>query len=178
MADFINLPLRNESGAFHVVVEAPRGSKVKMKYDPTMNAFVFGRALPLGVAYPYDWGFFPSTCADDGDPLDAMILFEAATWPGSIVAVKPIGIVRVVQRDERKGPKLRNDRVIVTPIDDPRHKHVRDLPDRMIRELEQFFATASALTGKVIEIGGWDGPKQATRAIVAAAERYVKRGLK
>ena len=61
MADFINLPLRNDEGAFKVVVESPRGSVIKMKYEPLLNAFIFKRPLLLGVAYPYDWGFFPST---------------------------------------------------------------------------------------------------------------------
>jgi len=71
MSDFINLPLRNDEGVFNVVVEAPRGSVIKMKYEPALNAFVFKRPLLLGVSYTQDWGFFPSTTADDGDSLDA-----------------------------------------------------------------------------------------------------------
>lgn len=175
MADFINLPLRDADGAFHVVVEAPRGSVVKMKYEPQLNTFVFKRPLLLGVSYPYDWGFFPSTCADDGDPLDAMVLFDAPTWPGTIIASTPIGVVRLVQKEEGKKEHVRNDRVIVVPVEDRRFKQVYDLAPRVIEELEQFFITASKIAGKQVSIEGWEGPKVASETILEAAEKYVRR---
>jgi inorganic pyrophosphatase len=177
MADFINLPCHDEAGHVLIVVEAPRGSWVKMKYDSTKNVFVFKRPLVLGVTYPYDWGFVPSTRADDGDPLDAMVLFDAPTWPGSVIPSVPIGVVRLTQRESKNADREENDRIIAVPADDPRYEKVSQLPKRVRKELEQFFVTASAMTNKHVTIDGWDGPKAARKVIDVAAAKYVRRGV-
>ena len=75
------LPARDKDGHFRVVVEAPAGSNLKLKYDPDLGVFLVGRPLILGLTYPYDWGFVPGTRAADGDPLNAMVLGDAGLVP-------------------------------------------------------------------------------------------------
>ncbi len=98
MAALNELPHEDEDGILRAVVEAPKGARVKTKWDPELGAMVAGRTLPLGLCYPFDWGFIPGTRAEDGDPLDALILCEdASTWPGVVVPVRALGVLRIDQ---------------------------------------------------------------------------------
>ena len=175
MLDYGSLPLRDEQGRLLVVVEAPKGSRMKIKFDPKLHAFVFNRVFQLGVEYPYDWGFFPSTAAEDGDPLDAMVMFDAPTWPGVVIPIVPLGLVRVVQRDSKGAELKRNDRIIARPIEDDRWADVKQLPKRVRDELEQFFLAAVAKTEKRVTIEGWSGAKAALKAIEEAANTHQQR---
>ena len=115
MTDFLRLPLRRSRSVFNVVVETPRGSPVKLDYDPKHRVFAYGHPLMLGLQYPYDWGFFPRTRAEDGDPLDALLLHESATYPGVVVGCRLIGVVRLTEKKAQK-PRIRNDRVICVRV--------------------------------------------------------------
>jgi inorganic pyrophosphatase len=98
--NFINLPSFTEDGDVLVVVETPRGSRAKFAYDPKMRAFTLSKSLLTGLTYPHDWGFVPSTKADDGDPIDIMVIHDAATFPGLVLTCRVIG----VQGDPRPAP--------------------------------------------------------------------------
>jgi inorganic pyrophosphatase len=88
MPNYINLPAFTEHGDVHVVVETPRGSRAKFAYDRKLATFTLRKSLLTGLTYPHDWGFVPSTKADDDDPLDIMIVRDAATFPGLIVTCR------------------------------------------------------------------------------------------
>src|SRR4051812_34511709 len=85
MVDFVKLPVHDNDGDVHVVVETTRGSAAKLKFDPELKVFTLSKALILGLTYPYDWGFIPSTKGQDGDPVDALVLHDAATAPGLVL---------------------------------------------------------------------------------------------
>ena len=153
---------------FRVVVESPRGSAAKLKFDPTMEVMTLSRPLTMGVTYPFDWGFIPGTAASDGDPLDAMLLWDTPTFPGVVIPCRALGVVKVDQRKARGGGRERNDRVVAIPLKAPRFdqfRTVRDVPARIRRELEEFFVHATALEGKDIRILGWGGSDAVVRLI-------------
>jgi inorganic pyrophosphatase len=176
MPDLLKLPARTGNGEVHAVVETPRGARAKLKYEPELGGFVLSKSLMLGLSYPYDWGFIPSTLASDGDPLDVMVIHEAATSPGLILRCQVIGALLTVQT--RKGTKERNDRVIAVPS----HSHLerdlddaRDLPAETREELEKFFVATDELEDKKLKFEGWVGPKQALRLIKDCEKRFAQR---
>src|ERR1043166_4601889 len=99
-----------DSGLVRVVVDTPKGSRNKYKYDETLGLYRLSEVLPLGSAFPYDFGFIPSTRAEDGDPLDVLLLGEEAPFPGCLVTVRLVGVIQAEQTDH--GKTFRNDRLI------------------------------------------------------------------
>ena len=169
MTDLSKIAAFSKKGGdlFHVVVESPRGSSLKLKYDDELGAMSVSRPLPLGVTFPCDWGFVPSTQAEDGDPLDAIILWDVAGYPGLVVPCRALAVVLVEQNGPRAGQRVRNDRVVALP------EAVRRTPSnpadvlspRVREELVNFFLAATALERKDPKILGWEGPETALRLI-------------
>ena len=177
MPNFINLPPFTEDGDTLVVVETPRGSRAKFAYEATVDTFVLSKSLLTGLTYPYDWGFVPSTKADDGDPLDIMVIHDAATFPGIVLTCRIIGVLQIEQKS--KGRAERNDRLFAVP----RRSHseqglrdVRDLSKSIKQEFEKFFIATDELEDKKLEIIGWKGPKIAIKAIKDSAKAFSKNG--
>ena len=180
MPDLLKLPTRNNGGDVYVVVETPRGSAAKLEYDPELRVFTLSKALFLGLTYPYDWGFIPSTKGEDGDPIDALVLHDAATAPGLVLKCKIIGVLEVLQSE--KGEKgIRNDRLIAVPRDSHREKadkDARDLPKQMRQEIEKFFVATDELEAKVLKFLGWKGPKAGEQLIDRAAKQFRRQAAK
>lgn len=177
IADLVSLPAQSENGGIHVVVESPRGSRAKIKYEPKLRAFKFARPLVAGLFYPYDWGFIPSTLAPDGDPLDAMVFSDMSMFPGVVVECRPFGVIRLEQNKKGSNKRQRNDRLIVIPVKMPRFDSFRtpkDLPPRWRHELEDFFVAATRFEEKDPKLLGWAGPREAERMVkecMKAAEK-------
>src|SRR5438270_4929984 len=124
-----------------VVVETPKGSRNKYAFDPEQEVFELKKVLPEGMSFPYDFGFVPSTEADDGDPIDVLVLMDEPAFPGCVLKCRVIGVIEGEQRDEKR-KKERNDRIIA--IQEDAHswadvKTIDDLGKEFCRELEDFF---------------------------------------
>ncbi|WP_375756316.1 inorganic diphosphatase [Corallococcus exercitus] len=168
--DFTRLPLRGEQDALHVVVESPRGSTVKLKYDPKLQAFTLSRPLTRGFRYPFDWGFIPSTKGPDGDPLDALVYWDVPTWPGVVLPCRALGVLQVDQKKKngKEGERERNDRLLLVPVNAIRSDHLnsyQDLSQRERQELEHFFLAVVHFADKDARILGWAGPDAAERMV-------------
>ena len=155
------------------IVETPRGSRAKFRFDPEAKLFALSKELVTGLSYPYDWGFIPSTLGDDGDPVDVMVLHDVATYPGMIICASLVGVLRV--NDVEDGKKTPNPRLFAVPVGANREhdlEDVRQLSKRTRKELEKFFKQTAALEAKDVEVIDWEGPKVAHEILDAAAARY------
>jgi inorganic pyrophosphatase len=135
---------------WEIVVETPKGSHNKLKFDAERKAFRLSHVLPLGMSFPFDFGFLPDTRAEDGDPLDVLILMDAPCPTGCLVDVRLIGVLEVEQR-ERDGEVVRNDRLIAVAKTSSTHAATRELTDlapALLAQIEAFFDQYNRLDGK------------------------------
>ena len=160
----------------HVVVEAPRDSVLKLKYEPQWQAMSVSRPLPAGLKFPFDWGFIPSTLGPDGDPLDAMVMWDVPSYPGVVIPCRAIGVLQIEQNRRNQDPseRVRNDRILAIPVETRRERDVTQfthLPSELRKELEQFAVAATALEGKDVRVLGWDDAGAALALVRSAARR-------
>jgi inorganic pyrophosphatase len=152
-----------------VVIETPKGSRNKYAFDQKEKVFRLKKVLPAGMAFPYDFGFVPRTEADDGDPIDVLVLMDEPAFPGCVLECRPIGVIEGEQSEKNgKGSAERNDRIVAVEKDAHSWDDVKaidDLGDQFCRELEEFFVNYHQLTGKKFKVIGLRGPGSARKAI-------------
>ena len=149
-----------------VIVETPKGSRNKYAFDPELKIFQLKKVLPAGMTFPYDFGFIPSTIAEDGDPVDVLVLMDEPAFPGCLLKCRVIGIIEGQQGKKKKGE--RNDRIIA--IEGANHsyahiRHVKELGKKFARELEEFFVNYHELEGEKYRVLDVKGPGEAQRRI-------------
>jgi inorganic pyrophosphatase len=168
-------PFVKDSKSVNAVVETPKGSRNKYVYDEDTGGFRLKKALPAGMMFPFDFGFIPSTIADDGDPMDILVLTDAPTFSGCIVECTVIGIVKVKQ--EKKGQDVRNDRVIAVQSDSRNYASVKklgDLEEGLLKEIIHFFASYNNISEDKFEPIGNDGAGEALRLIEEACNKLAE----
>ena len=149
-----------------MVIETPKGSRNKYDFDSEEKVFRLKKVLPAGMTFPYDFGFIPRTLADDGDPVDVLVLMDEPAFPGCVLKCRLIGVIEGEQGDGKD--KERNDRVVAVEKDNHSFAdidHLDDLGKEFLRELEQFFVNYHSLTGEQFRVIDAKGPKQAKKRI-------------
>lgn len=156
-----------ESRRVNAVVEAVRGTRNKFKFHPELGLFVHDSILPAGATFPFDFGFVPSTKAEDGDPIDVLILADEPAFVGAVVPVRLLGAITAKQR-ERGGPIERNDRLIGAAAQSVVYRDVKtldDLPSALIDQIEHFWVSYNEIKGKAFTPLSRIGPRAAANLI-------------
>lgn len=166
-------PVDKNDGILQVIIETPKGSRNKFAFDAEEHIFQLKKVLPAGMAFPYDFGFVPSTKADDGDPVDVLVLMDEPAFPGCALTCRPIGVIEGEQSVKHNKKKERNDRIVA--IEQDAHswadiETMEDLGKQFERELEGFFVNYHKLSGSKYRILGIKG-RSAVRKLVKSSRR-------
>lgn len=164
-----------ETGKLRVVVETPRGSRNKYKYDPALRVFRAHSLLPAGAVFPFDFGFVPATLGEDGDPLDVLLLMEEPAPGGFLVCANLIGVIEAEQTEDET--TKRNDRLVAVGCQSHHHQTIRslsELDEKLLDEIEHFFISYNEMQGKQFKPIGRRGPRRAQRIVADGQKRFQK----
>lgn len=157
----------------HAIVEIPKGRRSKFEADKKTGLIRLDRYLYSSLMYPGDYGFIPQTLAEDGDPLDILVMVNEPTFSGCLIETRPIGLFKMTDKGQ-------NDyKVLAVPASDPIFKEFNDLwrvPPHFLREVEHFFDTYKELEGPkghdLVKTLGWEGPDKAKEEVILSINRY------
>ena len=155
--------------SFPVIIEVPMGSKNKSELEKQTGLLKLDRVLHSAVHYPANYGFIPRTHADDGDPLDILVLMQEPVEPLTIVRARALGGLRMT--DDKGG----DDKIVAVCIDDPAFAHytaITELPPHIMRELERFFTDYKVLEGKRSEVGDMYDRTEALAVMLRSRAAY------
>ena len=155
----------------NAIIEISRGGHNKYEYDPKLGLFKLDRVLYSAVHYPAAYGFIPGTIAEDGDPVDILVITGEPTFTGCLIEARPVGLFRM--RDE----KGEDEKILSVPVADPHHNEIRRLSQvrtHFLREVEHFFRIYKELEGKTVETIGWEDREAAFTVIQEAIHGAMK----
>jgi len=160
---------KKEQLSVTVMIEIPKGSRNKYEYDKEKRVLRFDRMLYSAVHYPSDYGFIPDTLAQDGDPLDALVLVWEPTFPGCLIEARPVGLFKMW---DEKGP---DEKILCVPVSDPLWNYIEslaDVPPHLLKEIAHFFAIYKDLEEKKTGVEGWEDRDAAVKIIRESEHRY------
>jgi inorganic pyrophosphatase len=139
--NFSKLPILKKNN-IHVVIETSKGSTIKYGYDSKVDTMEVRHILTNGSAFPFNFGFIPHTVADDGDPLDVIVLNDVSLPMGVLITCRVIGAF--LAKQEKEGTLVRNDRIVAIPVADKTSDHItslKDLNETQLKKIEDFFVS-------------------------------------
>ncbi len=160
-------------GLVNLVVEIPAGSRNKYEYSAEAGTMALDRVLHSSVRYPFDYGFIPNTLAEDGAPLDAMVIMEEPTFAGCLIKARPIGVLDMHDSGAYDG------KLLCVPVADPRQNDItsiRQIATNQLEDVAEFFRTYKSLEGRVVVIDGWrdhDSVEQLLQNCIEAQRRNI-----
>ncbi len=160
---------RITSKRFEALIEIPKGCKTKYELDKQTGILRMDRVLYTSTIYPANYGFIPATYAEDGDPLDVLVLCSDAIYPMTLVTCTPIGVIKMIDSGEC------DEKIIAVPVNDPTYKDytdIRDLPKHIFEEMMHFFTVYKMLENKVTEVKEIHGKDEAERVITSCIDKY------
>jgi inorganic pyrophosphatase len=161
----------DDSSRLHCMIEIPKGSRNKYEWDADLQAIKLNRFLFSSVQFPTDYGFVTDTLGDSGDALDALVCVNAPTFPGCLIEVRAVGVLRM---DDEEG---RSDKLVCVPHDDPAWDEVEGidgLPNQLRSEIEHFYSMYKQPEGKDVTVHGWEDREAAEQAIDAGRKRHAE----
>ncbi|MES2454784.1 MAG: inorganic diphosphatase [Bacteroidota bacterium] len=159
--------------AITVIIETPKGNGQKFDFDPALGCFKLKKVMPVGMVFPFDFGYIPGTVGGDGDPLDVVVISELDTFTGCAMDCRVIGALKASQK-ERDGKQMRNDRFLLVPQVSVQYAGVNslnDLPKGMLNQVVSFFENYNEQAGKAFKVLARLDAAKASKRIEAGAAK-------
>ena len=160
------------------IIETPKGRRNKFKFEPDSGLFTLSHVLPEGFSFPFDFGFIPSTAAEDGDPLDVIVLMDEPAYVGCSLKVRLIGVIQIVQTE--KGKQTPNDRLVGVSVVSFAYEDIHaisELRESLVQQVTEFLALYNKNQPKHDEVKGIAGPERAVELLEQASHgSHTRRG--
>ena len=160
----------------HVVIDTPRGSRNKLKWDRKLGVLKLSHVLTAGAVFPFDFGFVPGTHGADGDALDVLVLSDEPLFPLCLVQARLIGVIEAEQTQE--GKTFRNDRMVAVAVGSRLYAKVSDLddlPPTLMDEIEQFFINYNKMRGRVFKPTARRGAAEGVKLVKSRSAKVAKK---